>query len=517
MARGTLDPGNTALARNVEAGGRDDILLPAVFETAPVLIAVLDYDGRIVRFNPSCEAATRYSTGEVLGRYFWEVLAPPENSAAARTAFARMRAGDQPSRIELPLYTRDKETRPVAWHSGVSGHGGGLVICVGVDLTGQKELEQSLRQSQKMEAIGRLAGGVAHDFNNILTTITGYTELLLEVMPEDHPMRKDLLEIQKAGELGASLTRRLLAFSRKQVLKPQPLDLNGIVTGLRNMLHRLIGEDIELVIQLDPGLGSTMADPGQIDQVLMNLAVNARDAMPQGGRLVIQTANVNLRDPNLARALDIPPGLYVMLSVADSGCGMDDETRLRLFEPFFTTKEPGRGTGLGLAMVYGIVRQSGGGIALDTAPRRGARFDIYLPRTDQDVAVLDPALQDEHASGTETLLVVEDEADVRALVRRVLERHGYRVLEAADGEEALCRARAYGATIHLLLTDVVLPGIGGPELARSLMAERPGMKCILMSGYIDSPRSASVNGLKLLHKPFSTGTLTRKVRELLDA
>ncbi len=515
MVHGTLDPQMAAQAGTAARRPQEE-LLPAVFEAAPALIVVLDLDGHIVRLNACCEEAIGRRTADLLGQYFWEVLAPPSSAAAARSAFARMLGQDQPSATELPMPASNGEIRPVAWHSRVVSAGGGLVICLGVDLTEQKALEQNLRQSQKMEAVGRLAGGVAHDFNNILTTITGYTDLLLEGLPEEHPMRKDLLEIRKAGELGASLTRRLLAFSRKQVLKPQPLDLNGVIAGLRNLLRRLIGEDIDLTIQLEPNLGSVMADAGQIEQMLMNLAVNARDAMPDGGRLVIQTANASLRDPVRAQALGIPTGAYAVLTVADSGCGMDEATRLHLFEPFFTTKEPGRGTGLGLAMVYGIVKQSGGGIELHTAPNRGARFEIYLPRAGKAAASPGPEPSVGPAEGTETVLVVEDETDVRALVRRVLQRHGYQVIEASDGEEALARARAHEGPIHLLLADVVLPGIGGPELARRLMPERPEMKCIYMSGYIDMPRSLASDGLRLLHKPFSTAALTRMVRGLLD-
>ena len=383
------------------------------------------------------------------------------------------------------------------------------------------ESELQLRQSQKMDAIGRLAGGVAHDFNNLLTVILGYGEQILEQVKPHEPTRRAAEEIQNAAERAAALTRQLLAFSRKQMLEPKVLDLNATVATTARLLRRLIGEDIELELKLDPGLGAVMADEHQIQQVIMNLAINARDAMPEGGVLTLTTANADLDDLYAHGHQPLPAGAYVVISVGDTGIGMDEETRARLFEPFFTTKERGKGTGLGLATVYGIVRQTGGYIWVYSEPGRGSVFKVYLPRLEAGVTPV-AATPVAHGlpRGTESVLLVEDETMVRDLLRGLLERHGYRVLIARSGEEALEVAAAHPGALDLLVTDVVMPGIGGPELATRLAPLHPRLRVLYVSGYADDDvlRHGVREGLTaFLQKPFSMEALVVKVREVLDS
>jgi two-component system cell cycle sensor histidine kinase/response regulator CckA len=385
-------------------------------------------------------------------------------------------------------------------------------------IAAQQELrrtEAQLRQAQKMEAVGRLAGGIAHDFNNLLTTILGTSDLLLEELPREKQWREDVEEIRKAGDRAASLTRQLLAFSRKQVIEAATLNLNETVIDVGSMLRRLIGEDIELVTRLEPALGMIRADPGQMEQVLMNLVVNSRDAMPNGGTLIIQTGNVRLEN---TEGPGVPAGDYVTLTVSDNGTGMDAETRSHIFEPFFTTKEQGKGTGLGLATVYGIVRQSGGHVMVESEPGKGATFRIYFQSV-ADEPVQKPIPIPSPRTGSETILVAEDEPAVRNLARRVLESSGYAVILAAGAEEALALSRGYQGRIHLLLTDVVMPGMSGPQLAEQISAERKDAKVLYMSGYTDTAiihHGVLEPGISYLQKPFSPGGLTEKVREVLD-
>ena len=389
------------------------------------------------------------------------------------------------------------------------------------DLTERKELEAQLRQSQKMEAIGRLAGGVAHDFNNLLTVIIGYSQLALDKAGEGAPVRQELNEVRRAGERAAGLTRQLLAFSCRQVLQPRVLDLNTVVREVEVLLRRVIGEDVELVAELAPTLGRVCADPGQLEQVLMNLAVNARDAMPRGGRLLIATADREALPDGVTPRPPPCPGGWVRLTVRDTGTGMDEETLSHIFEPFFTTKEPGKGTGLGLSTVKGIVEQSGGCLLVTSAPGSGTGFDIYLPHSDaaQGTAVETPAgSPSPDRPTTETIVVVEDEAGLRGLVQTVLGQAGYRVLVAAGPAEAETLFARDPGTVDLLLTDMVMPECSGRELARRVRGRCPGIKVLFMSGYSDLThrQDGGSEGLDLLLKPFSPETLTLRVREVLD-
>jgi len=388
------------------------------------------------------------------------------------------------------------------------------------EIEGRKRLEEQLLQSQKMEAIGQLAGGIAHDFNNLLTVISGYTELLLMRAGPEGGWREQLAAIKTAADQAARLTRQLLAFSRRQVMAPRVLDLNDVVANMDKMLRRLIGEDIDLATALGENLGRVKADPGQIESVILNLAVNAKDAMPEGGRLTLETANVELDESYAQTHMSVAPGPYVALTMSDSGCGMDAETQSRIFEPFFTTKERGRGTGLGLSTVYGIVKQSGGSIWVYSECGRGTTFKIYLPRVDELPEALETKVARLNDKGTETVLVVEDEAPLRAMVRSVLEKAGYRVLEASGGSEALSICNHHDGPIHLLLTDVIMPQMSGREISKHVKAARRETKVLYISGYTD--RAVIHNGIlesdtAFLQKPFTPQALTGKVRDVLDA
>jgi CheY-like chemotaxis protein len=372
-----------------------------------------------------------------------------------------------------------------------------------------------------MEAIGRLAGGIAHDFNNLLTAINGYSDLLLSDLAPDDPKRRDLEHIKEAGSRAASLTSQLLAFSRKQILQPRILDLNDAITEASKILRRLIGEDIDLIAVTKPGLGLIKADPGQIQQILMNLAVNARDAMPHGGKLTIETANVDLDEHYVHLHPIVPPGRYVMLAVSDTGIGMDDKTKAHLFEPFFTTKELGKGTGLGLSTIYGIVKQSNGFIWVYSEPGRGATFKVYLPREEGESGAFEQHEKEELGlQGVETILVVEDDTSVRSLVIRALCKRGYTVLEASTGKEALRTAQEFEGKIHLLLTDVVMPEMSGKALAAQIETARPGIKVLFVSGYTNNAivhHGVLDSNVAFLQKPFTTDVLARKVREVIDS
>jgi CheY-like chemotaxis protein len=375
-----------------------------------------------------------------------------------------------------------------------------------------------------METVGRLAGGIAHDFNNLLTVINGYSDILLRRLGETDPSRREIGEIHKAGERAAALTRQLLAFSRKQVLVAKSVNLNEIVSGMSVMVRRLIGENIEFATLLDPELRTVLADPGQFEQVVLNLAVNARDAMPSGGTITISTANVDLAAQEDRDGYILPAGRYARLEVADTGCGMDEETKARMFEPFFTTKERGKGTGLGLASVYGIVKQSGGHIRARSAPGRGTSFEVYLPvREKNPDAPKETAPASTNSPGTdrtgETILLVEDEEMVRAMMREGLQRDGYSVLAAGNAQEAISLLERHSRPIDLLLTDLMMPGMNGMELARRILSSHPAMKVLLISGYTEEETGMFVrkeHGAAFLQKPITPSILSRKVREVLD-
>jgi PAS domain S-box-containing protein len=387
------------------------------------------------------------------------------------------------------------------------------------DVTERRKLEEQLRQSQKLESVGMLAGGIAHDFNNLLTVITGYSELTLRRLDKTDPLARNVEEIKEAAERATSLTRQLLAFSRKQVLQPKVLDLNSVILNIEKMLVRLVGEDVELRTLPGLGLGQVKADPGQIGQVILNLVVNARDAMPKGGKITLETANIYLDEAYARRHIAVQPGWYVMLAVTDTGQGMDAETQKYIFEPFFTTKEQGKGTGLGLSTVYGIVKQSGGNLWAYSEVGVGTSFKIYLPLVDERVTERGPdAERPENTAGTETILLAEDEEMVRNLAREILTMHGYTVLAAANSEEALFICRQHQGPIQLLLTDVVMPGMSGKELAEQVARLRPDMRVLYMSGYTDQAivHHGILDGdIAFLGKPFTPDALVLKVVEAL--
>jgi two-component system, cell cycle sensor histidine kinase and response regulator CckA len=402
----------------------------------------------------------------------------------------------------------------------VYGQDGRLERVVGtaLDVTEQRQLEEQFRQAQKMESIGRLAGGIAHDFNNLLTVINGTAELAALDLPRDAPLRTDLLQVRQAGERAATLTRQLLALSRQQILKPAIINLSTVVRGMQSMLRRLISEHVELAFSLDDALGHVKADPSQIEQVILNLAVNAQDAMPDGGTLTIETRRVYLDAGDAANHLAAPAGQYAMLAVSDTGIGMDEPTRQRIFEPFFTTKDIGKGTGLGLSTVYGIVQQSDGGLFVYSEPNRGTTFKVYLPLVD-DLPDVPLTLDSVDQSGTETILLVEDEPALRALTKRILSSAGYTVIDAGTGEEALAVLAAHEGPVHLMLTDVVMPGMNGRDLAVRVVAMRPDIKVLYASGYTDDAifrHGVLDDGSRFISKPYAPAELRRKVREALN-
>ncbi len=400
----------------------------------------------------------------------------------------------------------------------VSFEGRNASLVMASDISERQRLEDQFRQAQRLESVGRLAGGVAHDFNNLLTVINGYAAVVLSELPPGSAAAQRVAEIGAAGERAAALTAQLLAFSRRQIVQPKVLNINHVIADVDKMLRRLIGEDIELVLKLSSHVGNIKVDDGQLQQVIMNLAVNARDAMPEGGTLIIETSNVYFDEDDSAKHPDLNPGAYVMLAVTDSGFGMTAEVQRHIFEPFFTTKPPGTGTGLGLATVHGMVRQAGGWIWVHSEPRSGATFKIYFPRTDEATPESNTAAT-ESLRGNETILVVEDQEDVRKLTVAVLERYGYKVLSASGGEEAIALANSFGGVIDLLLTDVVMPGMSGPVLARDLVAQRR-MRVLFMSGYTETAiahQGIPERDLDYIQKPFTPESLARRVREILDS
>jgi two-component system cell cycle sensor histidine kinase/response regulator CckA len=499
-----------------------------LFESAKDGILILDADtGQVVDANPFLISLLGYSHADFLGKTLWD-LGPFKDVAVSRDAFRELQEKDYVRYEDLPLETRDGRLINVEFVSNVYLVGQTKVIQCNIrDITERKrieaehkKLEQQLQVSQKMEAIGILAGGVAHDFNNLLSVILSYTEFAMQELREGDPLKDDLLEVNKAGHRAAVLTQQLLAFGRKQLLQPVPLNLNQVAEGVEKMLRRILGEDIDFVQVLAPDLGVVRADPGQIEQVLMNLVVNARDAMSAGGKLTIETSNVELDEEYAAHHVSVKPGPYVQLAVTDTGCGMDEQTKTQLFEPFFTTKEKGKGTGLGLSTVYGIVKQSGGNIWVYSELGLGTTFKIYFPRelsvkatATRLRAILEPA------RGTETILVVEDEEALRKIARRSLEAAGYTVLTAGAGDEALLISAQHAGIIHLLLTDMVMPRMSGRVLARALLKARPTAKVLYMSGYADNAfvhHGVVDEGTNFIGKPFTATDIAHKIRSVLD-
>jgi two-component system cell cycle sensor histidine kinase/response regulator CckA len=495
-----------------------------IFRTAfnanpePITIATIA-EGRYIDVNESFLRITGHQREEVIGHTSLELNFWKSSEDRAKLVEMLWEHGCVRD-LEITYRTKSGEER-IALDSAEALEIAGqeCIIAILRDITEKKFLEKQLRQTQKMEAVGQLSGGIAHDFNNLLGVIIGYSEILEQRLPQNDPLRKECGQIKKAGQSAASLTRQLLAFSRQQVLEPKVLDLNSIVLHVEKMLRRLIGEDIDLKATLGAGLGCIKADQSQIEQVIMNLAVNARDAMPQGGKLLIETANVDLDEDYARRHHPQKPGAYVLLTVADTGMGMDAETQSRIFEPFFTTKELGKGTGLGLSTVYGIVRQSGGHIWVYSEPGQGTTFKIYLPRIKQPVRVEKPAPGlAESMRGSETILLVEDEDALRELTRILLEGGGYTVLEAERPDKAIEIAVRHGGPIHLMLTDMIMPGMNGRDLAANLAAIRPEMKVIFMSGYTGFTHPGLADsGVTFLAKPFTRDSLLRKLHEVLDS
>lgn len=500
----------------------DRARLAAIVECSDDAIVSKTPEGIVVSWNHGAERLYGYSAEEMIGRPI-SVLFAADQYHEYLGIMAKVSQGERISAYETVRRRKDGTNITVSVDvCPIEVREGEIVGAskIARDITRMKELEEQFRQAQKMEAVGQLAGGVAHDFNNLLTVISCCSEtLLLDALPED-PARSLLTEIQKAGERAATLTRQLLAFSRKQVLAPKVLDLNAVVANCGKMLARLVDEDVDLVSVLDPALGRVRTDPGQIDQVLMNLVVNARDAMPQGGKLTIETANIVLDETYCRTHAEVKPGRYVMLAVSDTGCGMDERTRTRIFEPFFTTKDQGKGTGLGLAMVYGFIRQSGGHIYVYSEPGLGTTFKLYLPEVvaAPSSCELPPDIEG-MPRGDETILLAEDDGAVRALARRVLRTCGYSVLEAAHGGEAFRLLEKHAGPVHLLVSDVVMPEMGGRELAQRVAALNPGIKVLCLSGYTADAvirHGVLESKIAFLQKPFTPSMLARKVREVLD-
>ena len=514
--------GQIAAALTRAKAARVQQRLSTAIEQSAEAVIITDVRGYIVYVNPAFERLSGYSAAEAIGESTRILKSGRHDLAFYQNLWSTITAGQVwvgrivNKKKDGALYTEDVTISPVKDESGQIVN----YVAVNRDITRELQLEEQYHQAQKMEAIGQLTAGIAHDFNNLLTAINGFTELAQVRLEPDHPLQKSLERILHSGQRAASLVSQLMAFSRKQVLEPEVLNLNTVVADMEKMLRRIIGEHITLKTILAPDLWSVKVDPSQMEQVIVNLAVNARDAMPDGGYLTLETANVTLGQEYLAHHLDVPPGEYVQLAVSDSGIGMTGEVKARIFEPFFTTKAEGKGTGLGLATVFGVVKQSSGYIWVHSEPGHGTTFEIYLPRIQ---AVAAPSARSEQfrnlPTGHETVLVVEDAPGVREMTIAVLRQLGYTVLEAGDGPAAIHLAQQYQEPINLLLTDVVLPSLNGKVLATQLAQLHPGLKQLFMSGYTDEAivhHGFLEPGTAFLQKPFTTAKLARKVREVLD-
>ncbi len=517
--------------RTTESALREsEELYRTLVETSPDAIVLIDLEGTLVTANE--QALTLYGFDDpekFTGMHFLDLIAPQDRKRAAAN-FQKRLTGDSFEEVRYAVTTGDGRERLVMIKGSLirdETDSPTSVMAVIHDVTEKaaaeealRKSEEQLRQSQKMEAIGSLAGGMAHDFNNLLGVITGYSGLMLADLSEADPLHENVEEIKLAAERAAQLTSRLLAFCRKQVLEPKVLDLNEQIAGMEKMLRRLLGEDLDLLLVQEPALGRVLADAGHIEQIIMNLAVNAREAMPKGGKLTIETANLVMDEGSIEEHLGIEPGAYVLLAVSDTGTGMSPEVRERAFEPFFTTKPKGKGTGLGLATIYGIVKQSRGDIRVHTEPGRGTTFKVYLPvvEAEEEAARAVESVQD-RMQGTETILVVEDEKLLLRLISRILARQGYRVIEASSAGEAILASERYEDSIDMMLTDVIMPQMSGVELGERLLAAHPGMKVLYMSGYTDSAivhHELLNEGVMFIQKPFSAEKIALKVREVLD-
>jgi two-component system, cell cycle sensor histidine kinase and response regulator CckA len=485
-------------------------------------VQIVDRAYRYIYLNRAAAEHARRDASELLGRSMSEVYPGIERSALFSHIERCMREG-VPSTLQNEFTYPDGEVRSFSLHISACDEG---VVVLSIDVTEARRTEAQLLHAQKMEAVGRLAGSVAHDFNNLLSVILGYSSMLLMDLEASDPLRPDIDLIRAAGEKAAGLTRQLLAFSRQQVLEPRLIDLNELLSDAERMLRRLLGEDVELLMLYDESIPRVLVDPGQIDQVVMNLAVNARDAMPDGGKLTIETKATVLDADYASDHLGVSPGNYVMLAVSDTGVGMDKETQSRIFEPFFTTKEAGKGTGLGLSTVFGIVRQSGGNVWVHSEPGKGTSFKVYLPVARREAgaeggpAQHDAPVEPATLQGTETILLVEDQDEVRRVAQQILSRAGYHVIAAANAGEALICCERHPGTIHLLLTDLVMPQMSGHELAGRLVPARPEMRVLYMSGYTDRAilqQRILDSGLAYVQKPLVPERLARRVREVLDS
>jgi len=491
-----------------------------LFENANDMVYTHDLAGRLTSLNKAAEALTGYGREEALGMNISKVIAP-EYRAISREMTERKIGGETKTTYELEIISKQGVRILLEVSTRLIFNMGRPVAVQGIarDITERRQFESHLLQSQKMEAIGRLAGGVAHDFNNLLTVITGYGQWMLDQIAPDSPLAENATEILFAANRAAGLTNQLLAFSRNQVIQPIVVDLNSLVAQLDQMLRRVIGEDIDLTVKTGFDLGLIRADPGQIEQVVLNLVVNARDAMPSGGKLIIETANTKIGADSVRTMPDCLPGDYVMLAVSDTGSGIEEAIKPHIFEPFFTTKEIGKGTGLGLSTVYGIVKQGGGHISVDSEPGSGTIFQMYFPRVSGETTPSVAPRGRPPRGGTETILLVEDEVAVRRMVGGILRRFGYTILEVQDSRSAKDFFAGYSNPIHLLLTDVVMPLMGGRELAAQLKTIRSDLKVLFMSGYADEWRlqdGLMEPGTAYVQKPFTPDTLAGKVRELLD-